>query len=314
MNRRDFLVGSTVFTSIGLLGRLGAQPASATPVAAPKAVVPATEFKALRRDVGIFTGQGGTIGWLANRHALLAVDTQFPATASLFLAGLPGRNGRTLDAVLNTHHHPDHTSGNKVFRSAAKTIVAHTNVPRLQAARAEKDGKGGDQVFADSLFPDVWRRDLGGEIVTAQYHGAAHTSGDVIVTFEKANVVHMGDLVFNRLYPVIDRGSGGTIRGWIRLLEDAARTYPADAVYIFGHGKAKFGVTGERKELLMFRDYLSGLLEYVQKRISGGESKDSIVRLENLPGFDDFHVAAGEPNRLPANLGAAYDELTEKAG
>jgi hypothetical protein len=46
-----------------------------------------TEFRLLRRDVGIFTGRGGTIGWLANPDALLAVDTQFADTAALFLAG-----------------------------------------------------------------------------------------------------------------------------------------------------------------------------------------------------------------------------------
>jgi len=74
-------------------------------------------------------------------------------------------------------------------------------VPKLQFAAAEKAGTLDKQVYADTTFPEVWRRELGGEIITAEYHGTGHTSGDVTVMFEKANVVHMGDLMFNRLYP-----------------------------------------------------------------------------------------------------------------
>ncbi|HEX2852690.1 MAG TPA: MBL fold metallo-hydrolase [Opitutaceae bacterium] len=312
MNRRDFLVRSSVLASAGLLTRpLFAQtPAAATPAAAAKAAPAVTEFRPLRRNVGLFTGRGGSIGWLVNKDALAVVDTQFPDTALTCLNGLPERNNRKLDVVINTHHHPDHTGGNSVFGPMSATIVAHANVPRLQAARAEKDGTVTKQVYADTIFPSVWRSDLGDESVVAQYHGAGHTNGDAIVTFEKANVVHMGDLMFNRLYPVIDRPGGASIQHWIVVLEEVAKTYPADAMYIFGHGNPKFGVTGTKDDLLVFRDYLTGLLEYTQRKIAAGEPKEKIVALDNLPGFPDFHLPL--PNRLQGNLSVAYDELTEK--
>ena len=319
MNRRDFLVRSSLFATAGLLVRskLFAQDTSPRPAAPKPAIVAATQppptvtaFHTLRRDVGIFTGRGGTIGWLANPGALLVVDTQYPDTAATCLAGLPGGSGRTLDVVLNTHHHADHTSGNPVFKPVAKTIVAHANVPKLQFIAAEKAGTLDKQAYADTTFPDVWRRELGGEIITAEYHGAAHTSGDVTVMFEKANVVHMGDLIFNRMYPVIDRPAGASIRHWIVALEEIAKTYPADAIYVFGHGNPKFGVTGQRGDLLVLRDYFSGILDYTQKKIAAGESKADIVGLENFPGFEDFHTPL--PNRLASNLTVAYDELTEK--
>jgi glyoxylase-like metal-dependent hydrolase (beta-lactamase superfamily II) len=317
MNRRDFLVRSSLFTTAGLLARsrLDAQiPAGPAPKpAVATATQPAptvTEFRPLRRDVGIFTGRGGTIGWLANNDALLVVDTQFPDTAAACLAGLPGAKNRTLDLVINTHHHADHTSGNPIFKPVAKTIVAHANVPKLQFAAAEKAGSLDKQAYADTTFTDVWRRELGGEIVTAEYHGAGHTSGDVTVLFEKANVVHMGDLMFNRLYPVVDRPAGASIRHWIVALEDVAKNYPADAIYVFGHGNPKFGVTGKRDDLLVLRDYWTAVLDYTGKKIAAGEPKEKIIALENLPGFDDFHQPL--PNRLGGNLGVAFDELTEK--
>ena len=310
MNRRDFLIRSSFVTAAGLLTRstlLAQAPKGNQPPATP-------EFKPLRGDVGYFTMSGGTIGWLVNQDAVAAIDTQFPANAKTFLEQLPGRSGRKLDVVVNTHHHGDHTGGNAVFKPEAKMIVGHVNVPELQRARAAADKKGDTPTPPDTTFADTWRKSLGAETISAKYFGPAHTKGDIVTLLEKANVVHMGDLMFNRLYPVIDRPGGASIRGWITRLETVAKDYPADAIYIFGHGNPKFGVTGKRADLLTFRDYLSGLLDYVDKKIKAGESKDKIVTLDNLPGFPDYHVPAGPMNRLPGNLSVAYDELTEKKG
>jgi glyoxylase-like metal-dependent hydrolase (beta-lactamase superfamily II) len=223
--------------------------------------------------------------------------------------------------VINTHHHADHTGGNRIFKPAARTLVAQANVPALmfaaaeRAAKVEKPDASGptvldpsQQAFPDTTFTDVWRRDFGDEIITAQYLGPAHTKGDVVVSFEKANVVHLGDLLFNRLYPVIDRPGGASIRGWIERLEEIVKIYPTDAIYVCGHGQKNFGVTLARGELLVFRDYLAALLEHVQKEINAGKTKAEIAALENFPGFPDFHLP--RPNRLGQNLSVAYDELT----
>ncbi len=307
MNRRDFIRSSLAYSAgVAAAGRLAAQAAPA-----------ATRFVPLRRDVGIFTGRGGTIGWLAAKDAAVVVDTQFPDTALVCLKGLPGIGGRTLDASINTHHHLDHTGGNVVFKAASKVLVAQANVPGLQFAAAKRAEEGikpdpaakvAAQVYADTTFADVWRREIGSEIVTAEFRGPGHTGGDAVVIFEKANVVHMGDLVFNRIYPFVDRPGGASLQGWVKALEDSASSYPADAIYVFGHGHAKFGVTGGRADLLVMRDFLSGVLAYVQKGIAAGQPKETIVAVDNLPGFPDY--ATPLPNRLGSVLGAAFDELT----
>ncbi len=318
MNRREFLVRSSLLASAGLLARPSLF--AATPPASPTVSVktPAgpmakwtPEFRPLRRNVGLFIGRGGTIGWLSNAAALVVVDTQFLDSAAVCLAGLPGRGDRMIDVVLDTHHHADHTGGNGVFKPAARTIVAQANVPELMRATV-KAGAEDKQTYPDATFPDAWRKELGDETVTAKYFGPAHTRGDVIVHFEKANVVHLGDLMFNRIYPVIDRPGGASIRHWITVLETAVKTYPADAIYICGHGHPKFGVTGGHADLLAQRDYFSALLTHVQQGMAAGKAKTEIVALENFPGFSDLHAPL--PNRLQGNLSVAYDELTEKQG
>lgn len=306
MNRREFLLKSS---AVAVLGALGIRNLHAQTAAADMGT-----FVPLRGGAGFYSGRGGTIGWLVNADGIAAVDTQFPEWASKFLGGLPGRDARVVDVLINSHHHGDHTGGNPAFRPVTTSIVAHANVPPLQKAAALRSdaARGTDtesaQVYADTIFEKSWKRALGGETITANYFGPAHTGGDVIVHFERANVIHMGDLVFNRIYPFCDRPGGCKISGWIKVLETAVATYPADAIYIFGHGSEKFGVTGGHTDILVLRDYLTELLEHVRKEIAAGKTREQIVTLENLPGFDDYHTPA--PNRLGGNLGVAYDELT----
>jgi glyoxylase-like metal-dependent hydrolase (beta-lactamase superfamily II) len=319
VNRRTFIRSSLALSAGAALGRglLGqARPPVLFPAPGP------SQFRPLRGDVGIFTGRGGTIGWLSSRDAVVVVDTQFPDTAAICLKGLPGIADRMIDATINTHHHLDHTGGNVVFKAASKALVAQENVPKLQfeaAKRAELLPTPPDpaalvasQVYADTTFTDVWRRELGKRIVTAEFRGPAHTGGDAVVIFEQANVVHLGDLVFNRMYPFVDRPGGASISGWIKALADCAEAYPQDAIYIFGHGNPRFGVTGERDDLYVMRDFFAAILDHVGKQVAAGRERAEVVGMENFPGFPDFHTPL--PNRLGLVLGAAFDELTAAKG
>jgi cyclase len=271
---------------------------------------PQPKFADLRAGTGIFTGRGGTIGWLVTEEGAVVVDSQFPGTAEACVEGIKRRSRRGIHVLINTHHHGDHTAGNKIFRPAAKFIVAHANSAawqRMAAAEAKTDA---DQAYPDQTFPNVWQLKIGNERVVATYYGFAHTSGDVTVTFESANVVHMGDLVFNRFHPYIDREAGASIANWITVLERVPREHNADTTYIFGHGKDGFGVTGSRADVARFRDYLTALLDYTRKQIAAGRSREAIARATVLPGFDEYE-APDPPNvSLATALGTAYDELT----
>lgn len=316
LSRRQLLIRGS-WSGLGALAtlagaRLGAQ--SSTPTAAPTpapAAPPAPEavFRELRGGVGTFSMSGGTVGWYVGPHAALAVDSQMPDSAPACLAGLEARSARGVDLLINTHHHWDHTGGNAVFRPAVGSIVAHANVPELQRQAAVARDLG-EQTVADTTFSESWRRDLGGEAVAARHYGPAHTGGDIVVHFERADVAHMGDLVFNRLFPVIDRPGGARIAHWIPVLERVADEHGADTLYVFGHVKPGLGVTGGRAELLYQRDYLTALLETARRGLAAGRSVDEIAALEAMPGFPD-HVSRGTMLSLAANLRAACAELTE---
>jgi len=305
--RRDFLTGSSIL-AVGVLGRPSVSAGQTrTPGQGPPASQP-VEFRSLRGNVGIFVGQGGTIGWLISPDGVVVVDAQMPQTAKACLDGLNARSAdRPIACLFNTHHHSDHTSGNGVFRPAVQKIVAHVRVPELQRAAA-RPGTEAAQVYADTTFSDRWTVRIGPETVTAVYCGPAHTGGDSIILFEHATVVHLGDLVFNRRLPALDRPGGCRIAGWIARLEQIVRDYPVDVSYIFGHAKPGGAVTGTRDDLLFQRDFLSAVLDHVRGAIKVGRSRDEIVN--TAVELKDFPEHGPLTDRV---LTPAYEELTQGA-
>ena len=299
-NRREFVLTSSSALAAGVFGPSALFAQQAAPAAPPTIPV----FASLRRNVGIFSARGGTMGWLVSPQAVLVVDSQFADTSQMFLDGMKSRTQRKFDLLLNTHHHPDHTGGNKVLRPSVAKIVAHQNAPALQRKQAAAQKSEDNQAYADETFTDTWRATVGDEVVSAKYYGAGHTSGDAVFFFERANIVHMGDLMSHQRHPRVDRPSGASIRNWLVSLERVVKDHNADTIYIFGHAKVGAPVTGSGKDLLTLRDYFSSMLDYVQKGISAGRSAEEILK-GSVPGFAD---SEGMPQ-----LQVAYDELTNKA-
>ena len=322
LSRRDFLARSAVAvaatsfaqTAIARAFQQG-QPPPAAPPQQPPPVTPV--FTPIRRNVGFFTGRGGTIGYAIDKGAVSVVDSQFPDSAKLFLDGLQQRSGnRGVDLLINTHHHGDHTGGNIVFKGVVKRVLAHQRALELHKEVAARPPRGGgppaEQLFADRTFTDVWREEVGDEWVRAKFYGRAHTSGDAIITFERANVAHMGDLMFNKRHPVVDRPAGASMKNWISVLEAGVKDHSNDTIYIFGHagnqqpaGSGTFPLIGPAAIVMHFRDYLTALLGFVQSEIKSGKGREAIVTITTpLKGFEDHGpLTAGI-------LGNAFDDVT----
>jgi cyclase len=288
-NRREFLK----LSSYGLVA--AALPRSAF------ALVRTGEFTTLRRNVGIYSERGGTIGWLITPDGAAIVDSQFADTAANLLEGVRGRTAAGIDVLVNTHHHSDHTAGNAVLRPAARSIVAHARVPELLRTYESQQ----PQTYPDTTFDREWSTTVGDETVRAKHYGRAHTGGDVTVLFERANVVHMGDLMFNRMVPFIDGPSGASVRGWIQVLEGVMNDHSADTIFVFGHGSQPHGVTGTRADLGVMRDYLSALLENAAAGRRAGRTPEQLAT-QGVPGFPDHQ---GPENRLATAYQVAFHEL-----
>ena len=318
LTRRTFLTTSTAALAAATIGR---QPAFATATAGRQQQPPPMTplFKELRRNTGYWTARGGTIGWLINSDGVTVIDSQFPDTAPLCLEELQKKSGKVdIATLINTHHHGDHTGGNAVFRPKTKQIVAHANVPkylkagydgqmakRAQMNPAPTTPAPTEPVAIDRTVTDSLALTHGDERISIKHYGPAHTGGDVVIYFERANVAHLGDLMFNRMHPVIDRTNGASIANWSTVLTKIAAELPADTLYIFGHSGPKFEVTGSRADLGRHAEYLLALLQYVREQVKAGKSREQVVASTDIVnGFEDYGPLVARP------LGPAYDEVT----
>jgi len=266
---------------------------------------PATyQMKLLRRNVGIFSEKGGTIGWLIQPDGIVVIDTQWKEQSQHLLEEIQKQQSGPVDLLINTHHHGDHTSGNIAYKGIAKHILAHENSNINQRTSAEKNNNVADQLFPDLTYSDRWQQSIGDEIIDIQYLGPAHTNGDSIIHFQNANVVHCGDLVFNRRYPYIDKSAGASIENWIEILQQMQSYYDNDALFIFGHAREGYDVTGNKNDLAAFADYLKALLEFVSQEISSGKSREQILTTTAIPGAPQW-IGDG----IERSLNAALEEL-----
>lgn len=298
LTRREFFVTSSVV--VAAASRTFGQAPGAPPV------VP--HFEALRNNVGVFTARGGTIGWLIAPEGIVIVDSQFADTAATALAGVKERSTRPIDALINTHHHGDHTGGNLVFRPAVGKIVAHSRVPDLIRAAAAAAHTEANQAYPDTTFDQIWSTAIGKEKVAAKYYGPAHTGGDIAITFQSANIVHLGDLLSSVRHPRADRPAGASVTGWITVLEAVVPDHDADTLYIAGHAKAGTPVAVKRADVLTFRDYLTAVVDVTRKGIAAGRSADELVGSAALPAA--FATYEGSPEFV---IRAAHDELAGKS-
>lgn len=293
MKRRSFV----------LSGSLAVTFSAFTPLM--KMINPAEyQMKLLRRNVGIFNEKGGTIGWLIQPDGIVVIDTQWKEQSEHLISEIRKQDDGLVQLLINTHHHGDHTSGNIAYKGIAKHILAHANSKANQETVAKKNNNAADQLFPDLTYTDRWQQSIGDEIIDIQYLGPAHTNGDSIIHFQNANIVHCGDLVFNRRYPYIDKTAGASIENWIEILQQLQAYYDNEAIFIFGHTREGYEVTGNKSDLAAFADYLTALMEFVSAEIRSGKSKDQILLAKEIPGAPQW-IGDG----IERSLNAALEEL-----
>lgn len=299
MLRRTFLLNSSV-----VLAALALQGSTAIKKLLQD---PAWKIRMLTDNAGIFTEKGGTILFLITGEGLVVVDSQFPDSAQHFIDEIKRRKEAPFRLLINTHHHGDHSSGNLAFKGIAKHILAHAN-SKVNQQRAAVTNKNEDkQVYPDQTYTDKWCEKIGKEKVCLHYMGPAHTNGDSFIHLQNSNIVHVGDLVFNRRHPYIDKTAGANIANWIGLLEKATKKFSKKTQYVCGHAGTGYDVLIKPEDILKFRDYLGNVLKFTEAELKAGKTKDEILKASSIPGSPEW---TGDGIARP--LTAAIEELTAK--
>ena len=262
-------------------------------------------IKMLRDNVGIYSEKGGTMGFLLSNEGIVTIDAQFPDSAKNYIDQLKAKYTQPLKYLLNTHHHGDHTSGNIAFKGIVEHVAAHKNSIENQRRQAEEKKTLDQQLLPDVSFETEFKVKIGNEKIKGDYFGPGHTNGDTVYHFEEQNVVHMGDLMFNRRHPFIDRAAGASIANWITILEKVPKEYDKDSLYIFGHAGEGYEVTGTGADLLKFADYLKRVLDFAKKEVKAGRTKEEFLKNTAIPGVTEWKGSG-----IERPLTAAWEEVT----
>jgi len=242
----------------------------------------------IRDGLYLVTGSGGNIVASTGEDGTFLVDDQYAPLTERIQAALDEITEHPVRFVINTHWHADHVGGNENFAEAGAVIVAHENVRRrmsteqFMAAFNRTVPASPAKALPVVTFAAGVSLHLNGDDVRVIHVANAHTDGDALVHFERANVLHMGDIYFNGLYPFIDLDSGGGIHGMIDAAELGLGLADEDTVVVPGHGPLS-----NRAELAAYRDMLAGFRERIAALKAEGRTLEEVIAAKPTVEFDE---------------------------
>jgi len=274
--------------SLSLLGLLAGP--LATPATAQQQDFSQVEIKTQKVADGVWMlqGAGGNLGLSAGEDGAFLIDDQFAPLTDKIRAAVAEITDQEVRFVFNTHWHFDHTGGNENFGQAGSLIVAHDNVRRRMSVDQVMEAFNRTVPAAPKVALPVvtFAKDvtfhLNGETIHAFHVPPAHTDGDSIVHFQNANVVHMGDILFNGGYPFIDAGSGGSVDGVIHAVNKVLAMTDADTQFIPGHGPL-----ANRDDLVAYRNMLEKVRTGVAALKAAGKSLEEAQAAKPTADLDE---------------------------
>ena len=233
-------------------------------------------------NVYMLQGAGGNIGLAVGDDAVFVVDDQFAPLTRKILAAIATVTPKPVRFVVNTHWHSDHVGGNENLgpAGAGALIFAHENVrKRMSAGGFIEYLKTQVDPFPPSALPVVTFGDavafhINGDSIAVFHVPPAHTDGDAIIYFAKANVVHMGDTFHNAGLPFTDLSSGGSLNGFITAADKVLAISNAQTKIIPGHGPL-----ADRARLQAYRNMVVVLRDRIRTLISTGKTVEQILEL-----------------------------------
>lgn len=246
------------------------------------------QTRQLGDNLTMLSGPGGNVLVLHGTEGLVVVDTFVaPAWPKLeeSLNGVGG--GAPVKFVINTHWHCDHTDNNAPLHAAGATVVAHENTKRRMSepqriAMLELDfPPSPTAALPQRVFKDGYTLEANGERLELSHVAPAHTDTDLIVRFERANVLHAGDVFFNGRYPLIDWSTGGKVDGMIEACERVLRLAGPDTRIVPGHG-----ALATRADLTKYRDMLATARDRVRKLKAAGSTLEESIAAKPLTDLD----------------------------
>jgi cyclase len=239
-------------------------------------------------NVTMLVGAGGNIAVQTGRQGVLMVDTQYPALSGRILDAIHKLSEGPLRYIIDTSVDEDHTGGNENLRKAGVTItganvtrdiadaavgaaiIAHEAVMDRMSAPSGKQAPTPSGAWpTDTYLSEEKELFFNDDSIRVIHVPAAHSDGDSIVYFRRADVIATGDIFMTTTYPVIDLEKGGSVQGLINglnlILSLAIPEHEEEGgtLIIPGHGRLcdEFDVVEYRDMVVIIRDRIRALIK-----------------------------------------------------
>lgn len=271
-------------------------------------------------NVYLLAGEGGNTTAQVGPDGIFLVDSKFAPAVEPMLEALQPHGRGPLRYLVNTHPHPDHTSGNGRLRQLAPdttlepfSIIAHLNTLNRMVALEREDPEAVPEGALPLASYDVASRDLhfNGEPIVIYHEPHAHTDGDSVVFFRGSNVISTGDIFVPGGYPFIDIGGGGSVRGVIDALNHIleltvpAKTQEGGTYVVPGHGRIC-----DEADVVEYRDMVVIVAERIADMIGRGLSLRQVQRERPTRDYDTEFVNAESFVTAEQFVAAVYASLT----
>ena len=259
-------------------------------------------------NVYMLIGAGGNIGLAVGDEAVFIVDDQYAPLTRKVLDAIAAITPRPVRFVVNTHWHFDHVGGNEQLGESGVLIIAHDNVRKRMSVEGFVEALNArvpaspPKALPVVTFTDAVTFYINGDSVSATHVPPAHTDGDAIVHFRKANVIHMGDTFHNAGLPFVDLSSGGSLLGVIDAADRVLTMSNAETKIIPGHGPL-----ADRARLRVYRDMVVALRDKIRAEVSAGRTVEQVLAAKvTAPYEKDF------PGGHERFVRLAFQELSRK--
>ena len=238
------------------------------------------------RGEGGFTG--GNVALSIGEDGVAMIDNGISSVLDMLRTETRKITDQPIDYLINTHVHGDHTGNNFAYGSDGTRIISHENLRTALVKQGVETENGKQPTPKASLpvltFSDRMTIHVNGDQAKIIHFAHAHTDGDAIVHFANDNVIHTGDIMFNKVFPYIDESNGGSLRGAIKALHAIHAMSDENTKIIPGHGPL-----AAKADVQRTIDMMQDSLNLVQTLVDAGNSDEEILAANPLSKYQEYH-------------------------
>jgi glyoxylase-like metal-dependent hydrolase (beta-lactamase superfamily II) len=254
------------------------------------------ELRTVKVADGLYVLTGGpaqgNIAVSVGNDGVFLVDSMYAQMHSKIVDAVRAISPLPIRYVVNTHLHGDHTAGNAAMARLGAVIISHENMRKRMADAQSVPAAGTLPVLT---YSDSLTLHFNGEEIQIFHPAPAHTDGDSIIYFRKANVAHVGDIPASLRYPNIGVNDGGTVDGMMAAARQLMKVVKPDTKIIPGHLGPIVGFKEIEQQLTMF----AAVRDRIAAAIKAGKTEAEVVASKPTRDFDEGRMGGAiSPDRF----------------